>query len=57
MTTVAQFIAHLQTLPQDLTVQCLLEKQRGYESWTIWENLRIDDHINVVGSFVEIGEK
>ena len=43
MTTVADLIAHLQTLPQDAIVQCLSEKSRSYETWTEWKNLSLDD--------------
>lgn len=45
MTTVAQLIAHLQTLPQDAIVQCLGETH--YNTFT-WKNLNIDYNINVV---------
>ena len=45
MTTVAQLIAHLQTLPQDAIVQCLGETHCNYFTW---QNLNIDDDINVM---------
>lgn len=54
--TVAQLIAHLQTLPQDLTVDCLEEKNHGYSTWTDWKNLDFDD-INICGKYLEIGQK
>lgn len=57
MTTVAQLIAHLQTLPQDAIVQCLSEKTRGYESWTEWTDLKISDHVDICGQYLEIGDK
>ena len=57
MTTVAQFIAHLQTLPQDAIVQCLVEKICGYEAYTIWEDIEIEKHVYICGSRIEIGEK
>ena len=57
MTTVADLIAHLQTLPQDLIVQCLTEQSYGHETWTKYENLKIDHHIYEIGRFLEIGDK
>lgn len=54
--TVSELIAHLQTLPQDLIVQCLAEESRAYETWTKWKNLTPDD-IYYVGSYLEIGSK
>ena len=57
MTTVAQFIAHLQTLPQDAIVQCLVEKSRGYETYTTWEDVEIDKHVYLCDKWLEIGEK
>ena len=57
MTTVAQLIEHLKTLPQDAIVQCLVERQSIYSLYTQWENLIIDENINVCGNRVEIGER
>lgn len=57
MTTVAQFIAHLQSLPQDAIIQCLVEKSCAYETWTSWTDLEIDRHVYLCGNRIEIGEK
>lgn len=57
MTTISDLITYLQTLPQDLIVQCLKEEQRGYDTWTTWEDLEIEEHIAIVGKWIEIGEK
>ena len=57
MTTVAQFITHLQSLPQDAIVQCLVEKQRGYETYTVWEEIDIEKNVYLCGKWLEIGEK
>jgi hypothetical protein len=55
--TVEQLINYLRTLPQDSTVQCLVEVSRRYETVTVWKNLKIEDHINICGKYVEIGDK
>lgn len=57
MTTIAQFITHLQSLPQDAIIQCLVEESCGYETWTSWTDLEIDRHVYLCGDRVEIGEK
>ena len=73
MTTVAQLIAHLQTLPQEAIVQCLSANELSWSTTVEWIDLNIDDDINVIdlrGSiqikpedknynkvFVEIGSK
>ncbi len=73
MTTVAQLIAYLETLPQEAIVQCLSEKRSGYSVWTDWKDLDISEHVNVIDLrenkfvkpesenfqkvFVEIGDK
>lgn len=73
MTTVADLIAHLQTLPQDAIVQCLAEKQGSWNDFIEWVDLNISDHVNVIDLrgnqfvkpessnfnkvFVEIGDK
>jgi len=57
MTTVAQFITYLQSLPQDAIVQCLVEKQRGYETYTVWEEINIEKNVYLCGKWLEIGEK
>lgn len=54
--TVSELIAHLQTLPQDLIVQCLTEENCAYETWTKWKDLTPDD-IYDVGGYLEIGSK
>lgn len=46
MTTIAQLIAHLQTLPQDAIVQCLGQHEQISDYFT-WQNLNIDDDIDV----------
>jgi uncharacterized lipoprotein len=48
MTTVAQLIAHLQTLPQEAEVKCLSEEQCFYDIYTEWKSLNIIDDINVI---------
>lgn len=48
MTTVAQLIAHLQTLPQEAIVQCLSVSERSWDTSTEWIDLHIIDDINVV---------
>jgi hypothetical protein len=55
--TVEQLINYLGTLPQDSIVQCLAEKNRGYETYTTWEDLEIKDHINICGRYIEIGDR
>jgi hypothetical protein len=62
MTTVAQLIAHLQTLPQEAIVRCLSVSESFWETSAEWIDLHIDDDINVVPAlkgkvFVEIGSK
>jgi hypothetical protein len=62
MTTVAQLIAHLQTLPQEAIVQCLSVSEGSWSTSAEWIDLHIDDDINVVKNknnkvFVEIGSK
>jgi hypothetical protein len=61
MTTVAQLIAHLQTLPQEAIVQCLSVNELSWSTIAEWIDLHIDDDINVVKNknkvFVEIGSK
>lgn len=54
--TIADLIAHLQTLPQDLTVQCVQEIQIGYTTKTVWKDASINDFY-VIGGFLEIGDK
>ena len=46
MTTVAQLIAHLRTLPQDAIVQCLGEDEWITDYYT-WKNLDIDRDVYV----------
>lgn len=41
--TVAELIAHLQTLPQDACVQCLEEYSCNYDMGTKWKDLTLDD--------------
>lgn len=55
--TVAQFIEHLKTLPQDAVVQCLAEKSAGYSTWVQWENVTLEDVDTVGDKYVEIGRK
>ena len=57
MTTVAQLIAHLQTLPQDLVVQCLQESFYGYYSKIDWKDLVLENDLYVIGGYLEIGDK
>lgn len=57
MTTVAQFITHLKTLPQDAIMQCLAEESYVYETWTSWTDLEIDRHVYLFGDQIKIGEK
>jgi hypothetical protein len=47
MTTVAQLIAHLQTLPQDAIVECVTEYSYGYSQGTKWKALEIENDIYV----------
>lgn len=54
--TVADLIAHLKTLPQDLTVQCLQEVSHEYATRTIWKDASVSDFY-VIGDFLEIGDK
>lgn len=42
MTTVAQMIAWMQTLPQDAEVECLEERQRGYVTYTVNSPVNIE---------------
>jgi hypothetical protein len=46
-TTIADFIAYLQTLPQDVEVQCLVTKGWS-QTYTEWENINIQEHCNVI---------
>jgi hypothetical protein len=57
MTTVAELIAHLQTLPQDLVVQCLQESFYGYSSKIDWKDLVLENDLYVIGGYLEIGDK
>ena len=57
MTTVADLIAHLQTLPQDLIVQCLEEKNTHHNVWTTWKGLEIENDVYRCGQYLEIGCK
>lgn len=41
--TVAELIAHLQTLPQEAEVSCLQEESSGWDTYTQWKNLTLDD--------------
>jgi hypothetical protein len=44
MTTVAQLITHLQTLPQEANVRCLSEEY----TYIAWKELNINDDIDVI---------
>ena len=48
MTTVAQLIAHLQTLPQEAIVWSLAEKDSFHSSWVEWQDLEIEADIDVI---------
>lgn len=55
--SVADLIAYLQTLPQDLWVQCLQSNQDGWSYKTEWVDME-KRHINIVGEmYLEIGDK
>lgn len=41
--TVAELITHLQTLPQETEVFCLLERQNNWTTWCEWKALELDD--------------
>lgn len=43
MTTVAQLIAKLQTLPQDAEVECGKEKTSGYETYMTFAPVDLED--------------
>jgi hypothetical protein len=73
MTTVAQLIAHLQTLPQGAEVRCLKEEGRAWDTYAEWKDLDIENDVSVCDLrnnqfvkpedenfgkvFVEIGDK
>lgn len=50
--TVAQLIEHLQTLRQDAVVECIEERSGGYDTWTDWKDLTLEDvdYINLEGN-------
>ena len=43
MTTVAELIAYLQTLPPETTVDVLAEETAGYSSYSHWIDLELPD--------------
>ena len=45
MTTVAQLVTYLNTLPQDATVDVLVEKSASWSTYTTWEDLHFEDNI------------
>ena len=45
--TVAQLIAHLQTLPQEAEVQCLSEYDCGWSTSVKWKDLEIENDISL----------
>jgi len=42
MTTVAQMIEWMKTLPQDAEVECGVEKTKGYETFMVMKPVNID---------------
>lgn len=42
MTTVAQLITYLQTLPQEAIVEVLQEETKGWDTFTLMKDLDID---------------
>jgi len=44
MTTVAQFIDYLKTLPPETQIRVLEERTRNWETTTQWANLDVNDN-------------
>ena len=42
MTTVAQMIEWMKTLPQDAEVQCGVEVTKGYDTWMTYKPVKIE---------------
>ena len=52
MTTVAEFITYLQTLPPETVVDVLSEDSSGYSSYTYWVDLELPTE-EIFGSYQE----
>ena len=59
MTTAAELIEYLLTLPPETSVQVLAEVKAGYESWTKWVDLDIEKNVyfSPLGEYIELGDK
>jgi hypothetical protein len=62
--TVEQLIEFLKTCPQDAAVEILVERNRGYETWTAFEDATQDDidaftvgNGNKARSYVQLGRR
>ena len=59
MTTAAQLIEYLQTLPPDTSIQVLKECHAHFETWTKWVDLDLSSGSNFSerGEYLELGEE
>ena len=59
MTTAAELIKYLETLPPETSIQVLKQNSIGYETWTTWVDLDFPQHayFSELGGYLELGEQ